>query len=226
MSLLPDAFCWTRFGTEAGQSADSIFVRKEQERLANSGVFLWGIGNAIAPSMRRLLECVDRPLALFSPIHSRPRTYDVQPPSVVTWTKAECLDGKPYPLPRVSLVTSAWNPTSGRAAHYALVCRSEAPLPTRPFAGTTLNFDALRNLVTGNPVASSQTTAVVRRDKVEVAGGRKYEIAMLADLVWPYFLRLTGPVPIASPSAHDWQASVAATWEQKRPLLASTSTVT
>jgi hypothetical protein len=45
---LPEAFVWTRFGTEAGQTIDRILARKEAERIANGGLFLWGIGNSVA----------------------------------------------------------------------------------------------------------------------------------------------------------------------------------
>lgn len=29
--LLPDSFCWSKFGTEAGEEAGSILARKERE---------------------------------------------------------------------------------------------------------------------------------------------------------------------------------------------------
>src|ERR1700728_56037 len=35
---IPDRFCWTRFGTEAGESIEHILNRKEEERLANGGI--------------------------------------------------------------------------------------------------------------------------------------------------------------------------------------------
>ena len=51
---LPRFFCWTRFGTEAGQPIEQILERKEQERIVNNGLFLWGIGNSLTPSMIEL----------------------------------------------------------------------------------------------------------------------------------------------------------------------------
>ena len=47
--LLPDLFCWTKYGTEAGEDIGAILERKESERLASGGTFLWGVGNAIGP---------------------------------------------------------------------------------------------------------------------------------------------------------------------------------
>lgn len=46
---LPACFCWTRFGTEAGQSIDQIFERKEQERAANGGLFFGGSETHLVP---------------------------------------------------------------------------------------------------------------------------------------------------------------------------------
>jgi uncharacterized transporter YbjL len=40
---LPEYFCWTKFGTEAGEVSHAIFGRKEIERRRNGGIFLWGI---------------------------------------------------------------------------------------------------------------------------------------------------------------------------------------
>lgn len=125
---LPDAFCWTRFGTEAGEPIERILERKENERLANSGLFYWGIGNSVAPGIAELLRRCSRPEVLFSPIKGRPRQTDVTPPSVVMWTRAEGLSGETFDLPQTVRVTSRSSDRAAGAAHYALVCRSEQPL--------------------------------------------------------------------------------------------------
>ena len=211
----PECFCWTRFGTEAGQTIESIWARKEEERIANRGVFYWGIGNAIGPSLRRLLEAVPAPMLLFSPILSPPRKEDVAPGKVVAWTEAEALDGSRYQLPECCLVTSSSKPTSPRATHYALVCRSDAPIMDRGSLAT-LNFSALTNLVTGHPLGSSQTTAVVKRQSLPANEGRKYRVAMSATLVWPYLVRLREPIELAGGNpCEDWQSRVSATWAKK-----------
>ena len=122
---LPQTFCWTRFGTEAGEPIEQIFARKEQERRASGGTFFWGIGNSIAPAVRALVERTAAPSVLFSPIASRPRTVDVRPGRVVRWLRAEMFDGKCFDLPDDVCVTSRY---SGRLAHYALVCSTAEPL--------------------------------------------------------------------------------------------------
>src|SRR5262249_38682912 len=144
---LPECFCWTRFGTEAGQSPEQILERKEQERKANDGVFFWGIGNAIGPSMLELLRCTDSPEVIFSPIHSMPRREDAMPESVVAWSEAQTLSGDEYQLPQHSLITSRFAPLRPRAKHYALVCYSEAPVAIRA-CHERLQFSGLRNLLT------------------------------------------------------------------------------
>ena len=85
---LPQCFVWTRFGTEAGQSISDILRRKEKERAANGGIFYWGIGNAVGPSILELLRRTDEPEVLFSPIKSAPKRDDVTPEAVVAWTAA------------------------------------------------------------------------------------------------------------------------------------------
>jgi hypothetical protein len=127
MNTLPAQFCWTRFGTEAAQTIDQIICRKEQERNANSGMFLWGIGNAIGPSMKELIRLTSNPEVLFSPIKGKPRVADANPPAVVAWTSARGIFDDDFVIPKHSLVTSRFDPTNPRSAHYALVCYSEEP---------------------------------------------------------------------------------------------------
>ena len=190
---LPRSFCWTRFGSEAGETIEAILARKEAERQANCGVFYWGIGNSIAPAVAELLRLVDRPEVLFSPIKSRARRADVAPECVVRWASAQGLTGDAFDLPPHATVTSRWNPARPAAAHYALVCMSSDPLEITN-AGR-LDFGALRNLRTGAPLGASQVTAVV-----ECAGtGHEhgdYPVAFRASLVAPYFIRLREPEPL------------------------------
>jgi hypothetical protein len=196
---VPDAFCWTRFGPEAGQSSNDILVRKDHERAAQEGLFLWGIGNALGPSIRQLIETNASPRVLFSPIKSHPRPEDVRPASVVAWTKAQALDGTEFDLPPRCLVLSRQDAAGQKQVHYALVCYSATSLMRTQPVGQ-LYFEALRNILTGSPVGASQVTAVVRREPCQLEHGRSYEIALAAHLVRPYFLRLRDPVAIVDPT--------------------------
>jgi hypothetical protein len=212
---LPAYFCWTRFGTEAGQAINQIFARKEQERLANGGVFFWGIGNALGPSIRELLLRTGKPEVLFSPIKSSPRSVDSQPAAVVAWTLAETLHGEPFKLPEHSLVTSRHDPNAPRKSSYALVCFSSVPLnQARCDEGIALS--ALRNLRTGRPIGASQVTAIVQSCVGSLtAQTSRYEVLVRARLVEPYFLRLGNPFALPKTDHGDWEKAVREVWGRR-----------
>lgn len=190
--LLPHSFCWTRFGTEAGERIEGIFERKEAERRANGGVFFWGIGNSVAPGITELLRRCDRPEVLFSPIKGRARSVDIAPLDVVAWTAGETLAGEQFDLPPAVRVTSRANHRNSSTPHYALVCSAEEPLAMSDLG--RLNFLELENLVSGRALGASQVTAVVSKAQGESTGS-EYVVALRASLVSPYFVRLRNPVP-------------------------------
>lgn len=198
---IPRYFCWTRFGAEAAQDVSQIIERKEEERQASNGVFLWGIGNAVGPSILELLRVSGCPEVLFSSIKSPPKSIDVNPPAVVAWTDGIGLDGEPFALPEGALVTSRFDPTSPKRVHYALVCHSEAPLALLR-NGASIQFRALRNLVTQRPIGASQVTAVVEHEDGYPRDSQGYGVAIRARLVAPYFVRLHHPIPIKPVSSH------------------------
>jgi hypothetical protein len=212
---LPERFCWTRFGTEAGQSAEQIFARKEQERVANGGLFFWGIGNAIGPSMAELVRVLDSPEVLFSPIRSAPRRDDVAPAVVAAWSEATTMAGEPYSLSTQSLITSRLDPITPRDVHYALVCYSDGSLFGAVREGK-IAFGRLRNLLTNRAVGASQVTAVVKYDKTGKESGAAYDVSFRAVLVPPYFIRLRKPKPITPAGHHrDWERAVSTLWKQR-----------
>jgi hypothetical protein len=187
---LPDLFCWTKYGTEAGEDIDSILARKEAERLASGGTFFWGIGNAIGPSVEALLAHTVEPQVVFTPMRSRPAAQDVAPAQVAVWHRGIGLDGEPFELPNFSSVTSRISPT--RNYHHALVCRSEQPLSLSARRGTSFAATHVQNLRSGSKVGASQVTSVVRR--IACALGlmpSSYTVSFTAELVAPYFVRLT-----------------------------------
>lgn len=196
-SSLPEYFCWSKFGAEAGQWTERILIRKERERQANGGVFLWGVGNAVGPSLRRLLQLTRSPQVIFSPIRSSPRESDVAPPGVVAWRHSTTLSGQPWPLPEHSLVTSGYNPQP-RARRFALVCKSDEPLWPAVQGARRVALRNLTNLLTGRPVGSSQVTAVVRHRTEAYGTETLYEVSMQAELVDPYFVELRTPVTLPS----------------------------
>src|ERR1035438_2910342 len=177
---LPDHFSWTRHGTEAAQPIQSIFGRKEEERHANAGVFFWGIGNAIGPSMKELIRRSAQPEVLFSPIKSAARVEDKCPPAVVAWTSAESLDGMPFSLPPASLITSRFDLTSPKSTHYALVCYSRQSLLAESPLNERIVFGQLRNILTGRPVGASQVTSIIEKSNQPHIGTRIYDVTIRA----------------------------------------------
>lgn len=210
---LPSYFCWTRFGTEAAQTIDQIFSRKEEERVANGGKFLWGIGNAVGPSLRVLLQKTTTPEVLFSPIKVTPRSVDVSPACVAAWTSGEALDGSPFSLPSCSLVTSRYDPSSPKTSHYALVCHADQPLG-HSVLQQKVYVANLSNLLTGRPVGASQVTAIVQHAGKINLDSSAYSVAIRARLVAPYLVRLREPIPLSVANG-TWADTVRSVWEAR-----------
>lgn len=190
---LPEYFVWTRYGIESGEEIGSIFRRKERERLTSGGTFLWGIGNSVAPSVRKLLAHLngEPPAIVFSPMLAKPKTLDVLPGRVVTWTLAHGIDGLEWQIPAGTVVTSrAAAGSSDKTRHYALVCRLETPLNERQ-DGQRFSIDDLRNFASGNRVGHSQVSSVVQRSGQNTSG--PYLAAVVAALQYPYVVELSGP---------------------------------
>ena len=217
---LPECFCWTRFGTEAGQGIEQILRRKDEERIANKGVFLWGIGNSVGAAINELVRRCGRPEVLFSPIKSSAKPADAAPESVVAWTKAETACGEEFLLPTHSLVTSRHSVSSPKLRHYALVCFSDTPL-TLAGAPATFSFGAVRNIVSGNPVGASQVTAVVTANMGPSKEGGIYGVPFRAKLAPPYFIRLREPrrIPGSAQSTQDWATAVQGVWQHRINLV-------
>lgn len=203
---LPKHFVWTRYGSEAGQSAHAILQRKERERQLAGGVFLWGIGNSIAPSVRALLSATGNANAtvVFSPMLSKPKAIDVKPARVVKWLNAVGLDEQSWQMPSGSMVTSRFGAgTQPKRRHYALVCSRQSALEPDELA-PMFSVDSLRNFASGNPVGHSQVTSVVSRadGRIYTPNG-PYVAALTAALVYPFILELSNPVDLQAPQPLD-----------------------
>jgi hypothetical protein len=196
---LPDYFVWTRYGTESGEAVESILARKEQERQASGGIFLWGIGNSVAPSVRKLLARLkgNDPSVVFSPMLASPRVVDVAPTEVVVWQSARGIDEQEWELPAGTRVTSRGSAAGvSKSRHYALVCQRNEALRAND-GGERFAIADLANFASGNPVGHSQVTAVVHRTGRSVDG--PYVAAVIATLAYPYVVELSDPVK-ADPS--------------------------
>jgi hypothetical protein len=181
---LPDAFCWTRYGTESGSIIEEIIRRKELERQV-AGVFGWGIGNAIGPGIAELVKRQPEPLAVFSKMSSKPAARDVSPDRLVLWHAYRAKNRETRSLPAGVLVISRASTVSGtpKRHYFALFCASDEPLRLSPRG--VVSFGSLRNIRTGNRVGAQQTTAVVTVAPGDQSG-REYAASLLVRLVPPY----------------------------------------
>lgn len=186
-------------GTEAGESLESILERKERERQATGGLFLWGIGNSIGRAIETLAQRVAEPEVLFSCTKSRARPVDMSPDRRVVWTGALTTAGQRYQLPKGTRVMGGVVDARRLPPRYALVCASERPLEIADQGSVRLS--EMRNLVSGRPVGASQVTAVVERSAASSeASATSYIVQLRARLVAPYFVRLTDPVTFSETS--------------------------
>lgn len=197
MNTEPERFCWTRFGTESGEPIEKILRRKEAQRIAHDGMFLWGIGNSVGPAVRELVRLEKHPKVVFSPMRSKPKSVDVTPSRVITWTRAFTLDGDDWEIPEGLHVISRGATETGtlKRTHYALVCRSRVPLVIGPDPTPQIYYEGLVNLLSQNKLGHSQVTAVVEQKPREANAreGTVYAIGFEAELVYPYFIRLGDP---------------------------------
>lgn len=229
---LPGMFCWSKFGAEAGEPATQIIERKDYERRQNGGVFLWGIGHSIRPSLTQLVQQCGTPEVLFTPMQSRPSERDVSPSEIYLWQDAIGLDGRPYLLPSFSAVTSRAPSRGAIARHFALVCMSDEPLRVLPAGDCEFSVGAVRNLRTGSEVGSSQVTSVVRFEPNASGQGRTYSVAFRARLVYPYLAMLHSPVSVPpgtnklTSTGADPQATVSQLLDLRREQVASTASIT
>lgn len=190
-----DLLCWSRMQSEAGQGLDAIVARKELERAAGGGLFLWGVGNAPAIAIKALARLGEPIPVIFSVMKGRPKKIDVAPSRVVAWRRYLDAEGRERDLPASSIVTSRGDTGSGaKRSHYALMCRSGEPLALR--RGETFDVDAYRNAGgRGAPVGASQVTALLRKVAAPSDSG-DYEANLRAELAGSYWVKLVDPVEI------------------------------
>lgn len=177
---------------QAGQDLRTIVARKEIERRAGEGLFLWGIGNAPARQIGYLARMAMHVDVVFSVMKTKPKLADRYPRELWVWRGYVDIYGNTQPLPRHVLVMSGnRGKVSPHRVHYALVCEKDGPLTLkciRPF-----DLTAYRNVGgTGAPVAASQVTALLRRVAGEKLDG-SYNIDMRARLAENYWVKLADP---------------------------------
>jgi hypothetical protein len=196
---IPEEYiCWSRMQAEAGQSLEAIVARKEVERQAGNGQFLWGVGNAPSVIIRALARLGQPVRVVFSIMKTRPKAIDAAPARTIAWRRYIDAHGAERLLPPSALVTSRGDSASGaKRVHYALMCRSEEPLIIR--RGQPFDPAAFRNAGgAGAPVGPSQVTALLRRVRHD-SEALEYESNITAWLTAGYWVRLTDAVELDAP---------------------------
>ncbi|SOB80694.1 hypothetical protein SAMN06297144_1192 [Sphingomonas guangdongensis] len=187
--------CWSRMQAEAGQGLETIIARKELERRAGNGLFLWGVGNPPSTAISALARIGCRVPVVFSVMKSRPKPIDVAPSRIFAWRRYFDPSANERPLPASAVVTSRADSAGGaKRAHYALMCHSRAPLTLS--RGTPFDVSAYRNAGgTGAPVGASQVTALLKQ-VAEPGKTSDYEVNLVAWLAGGYWVRLSDPVEV------------------------------
>ncbi|QCP52064.1 hypothetical protein FAZ95_22995 [Trinickia violacea] len=191
---LPPAFCWTKIGSESGETLPTIVLRKEWERRLGGGRFLWGTSQSLGSSARGAAHRIGSLMALFSPASSNVKPADRKREDVLLWNAWIDVSGQVRPLPPHTFITSRKTLPSGRRRehHYALVCSS----PTELSIGSRVKAypEHLRNVCTGKPLGAAFGTVVVECiGRTSEQTGKRYPIALAVELEAPYFVRLAQP---------------------------------
>ena len=189
--------CWSRMQSEAGQGLEAIVARKELERRAGSGIFMWGVGNAPAVAIPALSRLGIKIPVVFSIMRSRPKIVDAAPSRIVSWQRYYDASGVIRDLPENVIITSRGDSARrSKLSHYALMCSSALPL--RLEYGTSFDVAAYRNVGgVGAPVGASQVTALLSR-RSEPSQTSKYEVNLQAWLTESYWVRLLNPIEVPS----------------------------
>ena len=193
---------------EGGQRLAKIVELKEAERAAGNGLFWWGIGTSLGEAADQYAAQNGGALPiLFSMMKSRPQKRDTAPESVFLWTEWQDRDGKVHPIPSHVLEWSRGR--QGKKTHYALICRSNAPLAI----GDHGAFDPSRcRTHLGNRTADSTVTALLKGDVDADHSPGTYHFGFRASFLQA--VKLVAPRAV-SPDAirawtkgGDWQAFV------------------
>lgn len=195
---IPPVFCWTKMGTEAGQSLELILRRKELERKSGQGLFAWGIGNSlgVAAALARQESQDNEVDVLFTPMRSVAKHIDASPTQVLLWLGYHNEDGIETRLPIHMVVTSrgSLGREGGRRSHYALLCEAHRDIAISADLGV-IDASRAKNFASLNPLGASQVTAVVRyQSTCDELPEKHYPVSFRAKLHGVGFVRLASPV--------------------------------
>lgn len=228
-TFIPKVFCWTKMGSEAGQTLDEILRRKELERLAGGGAFGWGIGNSLGLAVNEALHSHPHGVpVLFSPMKSSPKKLDQSPDEICLWTAYQNEYGDYVDLPEHIIITSRRHTPSGavKKNHYALLCFSEDSVEDNHEYGS-IDSSCVVNYLSKNSLGASQVTAMVNFESINNAQPKTkpYPIKFRALLFNPGFVKLAAPAPLTGHLKSMYEALIKSTsvnqWKSRAHQLKS-----
>ena len=176
-------FVWSLMGEDAAEPLSHIITRKEAERKAGGGEFWWSIGSTIAKELEEVAISNGGSLPVFfSALGLQGGGGSKQ--QICVWNGWRSRDGKRRDhIPGHVLITSDYKP---ERPHYALVCHSASQVAL----GNHGYFDPVTcPTLSGKTRDRRQRTALLTGNAIQPHG--PYPIAMRADLVSPWYVRLS-----------------------------------
>jgi hypothetical protein len=193
-----DYFLFSRVNSSASEDASEIIRRKELERISENGkekgCFYWGASQGVNDNYLKLL--VEKANTRSPVVHfcmTDNKTKKTLPrPKKVRWT-AYAAEKELVRLPEgVTIYSYKYTDKSVEInKYYALVCRSKSALTNQALSKKTLYLDAMRHIGTGNKLGQSVNSPI--RYDTNIHTGKCYKTIFSAELIYPYFVRLTCP---------------------------------
>jgi hypothetical protein len=177
-------------GQDAGQPLEEIIARKEAERKTGHS-FWWGLGTPLGPRVELAAIANGGTLSARFSAHAGRKAAQASSEVVHLWNGwCSILTGQHGTIPKHVLVLGG-NPGKN---YYALVCRSNVEIRL----GNHGPFDPSQCLTVANGIAPgpSQRAALLTSQTRHFSG--RYRIAFEADLVEPWFVRLTDSRPLTA----------------------------
>jgi|SRR5215472_2392563 len=189
------SFVHSLMGVDAGEPLNHILIRKEAER-KTGGNWWWGLASNIAKELEREAISNSGTLPVLFAAVAKPNN-GVPGQKACVWNGWESRDGKRRGrIPDHALVISGYDQDyfsedpKKKKRYYALVCQSEAEVAR----GNLGYLNPAKYLTpSGKTRDPRQRTALLIGSPVLQPHGLTNKIDLKADLVDPWYVRLTGP---------------------------------
>jgi len=211
------SFIFSLMGVDGGEPLNHILIRKEVER-KTGGNWWWGLASNIAKELEQEATSNGGTLSVLFAAVARPND-GVPGQKACVWNGWQSRDGKHGGrIPDHALVISGYDQgyfsedPKEKKRYYALVCQSQAEV-----ARSNLGYlDPAKYLTpSGKTRDPRQRTALLTGTPVLQPHGLSYKIELKADLVDPWYVRLTDPrelTPAQVAEVHRYQDGDVEKW--------------